>query len=499
MKGAPSISRWAGYARRLAGKPALILTFLLCALPVGLIAAVATPPGQVQDETAHLIRAAGLLHGAVFAERRFAYDPWLHDFGWEAGVTAPVQIVKVTMGPFGHTADGRPVERAQDVAVLAAERMPPRLHLGVRFFFYIPNTAVYFPATYVPAALGLLAGAVLRHGAPLALLCARLADLIAYMALGGTALTIAAAGEPLLLAVLILPFSLFLAGSVNQDGMLIALGVFAVAALTRGETGWRRAALAALTVLAAAKPPYLPLLALTALPVRGQDWRRPAAEAVAAMALVAAIAAYNSAAVSVPFDYVIPGTATGAFYHPGPLYTGDPRAWFDTTSAADNAAALLAHPAALVSVPWRTLASWGPDEWAQMIGKFGNNPPPLAGWFVNLWVAGLLAATATSWLAAGGWPRWQGAVAVLLGAAALWLAMLGLYVSSTHVGMSMVEGFRPRYFLPVLPVLALAWPAGHRWAGGDGCRAAGTAAVLALGVIGLGYVPAQMMLGFYLW
>jgi hypothetical protein len=134
-----------------------------------------------------------------------------------------------------------------------------------------------------------------------------------------------------------------------------------------------------------------------------------------------------------------------------------------------------------------------------MIGKFGNNPPPLAGWFVNLWVAGLLAATATSWLAAGGWPRWQGAVAVLLGAAALWLAMLGLYVSSTHVGMSMVEGFRPRYFLPVLPVLALAWPVGHRWAGGDGCRASGTAAVLALGVIGLGYVPAQMMLGFYLW
>jgi hypothetical protein len=137
--------------------------------------------------------------------------------------------------------------------------------------------------------------------------------------------------------------------------------------------------------------------------------------------------------------------------------------------------------------------------WSQTIGKFGNNPPPLDGWFVDLWAAGLVAATAASWLAAGRWPCWPGAVSILLGVAALWLAMLGLYVSSTHVGVSMVEGFRPRYLLPALPVLALAWPAGRQWEGATWCQATGVAAVLALGVLDLGYVPTQMLLGFYLW
>jgi len=476
-----------------APKAWLIAGFLLCALPVGLAAALLTPPGQVQDETAQLVRAAGLLHGAVFADKRFAYDPWLHDFAWEAGVEAPVQIVKVTTGPFSRAADGHPVMHEADIAAIAAQARPKRLHLHNRFFFYIPNTALYFPASYIPAALGLAAGALLAHGAPAALLCARLADLAAYLALGGLALAIAAYGEPLLLAVLLLPFSLFLAGSVNQDGLLIALAVLATAGLTRPETAWRRLALAALTVLAAAKPPYLPLLALAALPGPA-DWRRRAAEALAAALLVAGIAAYNGAALTVPFDYVVPGTETGAFYHPGPLYTGDPHAWFDTTSAPDNAAALRAHPLALLTVPWATLAGMGPAVWAQLIGKFGNDPPPLANWFVALWALALVAATLGGWLGRGGRCRPQGLAAALLGVAAVWLVICGLYVGSTHVGVLAAEGFRPRYLLPVLPLLALMSPATAGWP-----RAAGIFAVLAMGVVGLAYVPARLVFGFYLW
>jgi hypothetical protein len=223
-------------------------------------------------------------------------------------------------------------------------------------------------------------------------------------------------------------------------------------------------------------------------------WRRTAAEALAAMALVAGLAAYNSANVSVPFDYAVPGTDVGAFYHPGPLYPGDPSAWFDTTSSADNLAALAAHPAALVALPWHTLAGWGPATWRQIIGKFGNNPPPLDGWFIALWATGLAVAAAASWLGARRWPGWQGAVAVLLGIAAIWLAMLGLYVNSTHVGAPVVEGFRPRYLLPVLPVLVLACRGSP-----GGARAVGIASVLALGILDLFYVPAQLIWGFYLW
>ena len=54
---------------RFTGKPALIAFFILCALPVGLLTALITPPGQSPDEPKHLARAEGLLHGAILGER----------------------------------------------------------------------------------------------------------------------------------------------------------------------------------------------------------------------------------------------------------------------------------------------------------------------------------------------------------------------------------------------------------------------------------------------
>jgi hypothetical protein len=489
MRRAAGAAICADLSRRLAGGSWLVLGFMLCALPVGLIAAVASPPGTVQDEAAQLVRAAALLHGQVFAQRRFAYDPARRAFAWEAGVEAPVQIAKVVLHPFG-LADGRMVARAVDMAAIAAQARPRRLHLGVRFFFYCPNTALYFPLTYVPAALGLLAGAVLAHGAPAALLCARLACLAMYLAMGALALGIAAYGEAVLLAVLLLPFSLYLAGSVNQDGMLVGLAVLGVAAVTRGGR-WRWLGLAALSVLAAGKPTYLPLIGLAALPLRGAGWPMRAAASAAAALLVAGLAAYTAATVAVAFDF--PSTAGGGlFYHPGPLYAGDRLAWFDTSSAPDNLRALLAHPAALLSLPWRTLAGFGWPEFGQLIGRFGTAPPPLAGWFVAMWGVTLVVALAGGW---GGRRAGRiGLAAVALAALALWLTLLGLYLSNTPVGMLQVEGFRPRYLLPLLPVLALLRPTAPGTA-----RVLGLATVLAMGVFDLGYVPATMLLDAYSW
>ena len=46
-------------------KRALVMVFVICALPVCFSTALLTPPGQSPDEPAHIVRAEGLLRGAI--------------------------------------------------------------------------------------------------------------------------------------------------------------------------------------------------------------------------------------------------------------------------------------------------------------------------------------------------------------------------------------------------------------------------------------------------
>ena len=62
---------------------------------------------------------------------------------------------------------------------------------------------------------------------------ARLCMLAAFLVLGGVALYVAAYGEALLFCVLLMPMTLSLAGSLNQDGILIGLACLSAAAMTR--------------------------------------------------------------------------------------------------------------------------------------------------------------------------------------------------------------------------------------------------------------------------
>ncbi len=52
------------------GKSAAIILFVLCALPVCMMTALITPPGQSPDEIPHTARALGLLHGAILGVRK---------------------------------------------------------------------------------------------------------------------------------------------------------------------------------------------------------------------------------------------------------------------------------------------------------------------------------------------------------------------------------------------------------------------------------------------
>ncbi|MGO9817000.1 MAG: hypothetical protein ACLPG5_02830, partial [Acidocella sp.] len=118
--------------------------FLLCALPVAVLTALITPPGQSPDEPAHVVRAAGLLHGAALGVRKQTADA-------NTGQTEMLSGVKVNQGllyvAFGSTKQvgGHPVVTADDFLAMLSQPPQPG-----QVFTNIPNTVAYFPLAYIP-------------------------------------------------------------------------------------------------------------------------------------------------------------------------------------------------------------------------------------------------------------------------------------------------------------------------------------------------------------
>jgi uncharacterized membrane protein len=226
---------WREFVRRYCGKSAVMGLFLLCALPIVLFTALTTPPSQSPDEVTHFARALGLLHGAVLGVKKSDIDPQTGKVEWSTGVRVDAGLLGVAFGSTTYT-DFRPVETLDDWnKIERAPQNPGRVYVN------LPNTATYFPAAYVPAALGVAMAKYGFNETPLhCFLTARVFMGVAFLATGLAALWVAAYGEAVLVTVLLLPMTLFLGGTLNQDGLLTAMTCLAAACLTRGTRGWRR-------------------------------------------------------------------------------------------------------------------------------------------------------------------------------------------------------------------------------------------------------------------
>jgi hypothetical protein len=471
-------------AGRRAGKGWLLAAFLLCALPLGMICAVLTPPGRAPDEPTHVARAAGLLHGAVFAVRKEVTNKKTGRRVLSAGVKVNRGLYRAGFG-ITTPIDGRTVVTAPD---FVAQRAKPTMNQMVSAG--IPNTAQYFPAPYVPAALAM--GAARAVGAPTSLgfLAARLAMLAAYLALGAASLWVAGWGEALLLSVLILPMTVFLAGSINSDGVLIALACLGVACLTRAGARFRVTGLVCLALLLGSKVTDFPILALAVLPLAPAGWWRRVRDAAFAAAPVALWWGLVIAFVSVQF--YMPQ------YRPGPLYLGDPAAARYGTDPAGNFHILL-HPATrLLSLPAVTLWDGGRETLREMIGVLGGLQIMFPVGFYIAW--GVALAIAAGGVALGrraGGPALRECLFVLaLMAAIYWLTQITEYIDWSPAGTDRVQGMQGRYLLPVLPMLLFAIPRLRR--GANLPRWLPALPAILLGIVDLAYVPVKLVNFFYL-
>lgn len=408
-------------ARRiLAAIPYLFLVF---ALAGSVMVALVTPPFMGPDEPNHAYRAYLITLGRPVAGRVLAPD------GWRGGGPAD-------RGAIAAAAVFEPL-RFNDAA-----KATPDLYAEARRFGWtgskaptnFQNTAIYGPALYLPAAAGLGLGKALGLPVVGSLTLARLMGGLACALIGFCALRIAGRARIALFAILLLPMSVFLYGTLTQDGLVITLTALGCALISRAASQDRGlsarelwAASVCFALVAMGKPPCALFgLMLAAVRYDGPGPRWPAA-----------------------FLPLVTSSLWGAWM--------SLLVWVTDGAEARQLAGLAAHPLSIAPIAWRTFVAHGRDLADQFVGVLGWLDTTLAhGFYPAAWIVLALAAALSSGKGRSrGW-RGLGPAAALAALAAAGATFLGLYLQWTPLGFPTVEGVQGRYLIPVALVAALA-------------------------------------------
>lgn len=429
-------------------EPWLPALFVMTTAPVLVFLSLAVPPGEVPDEAAHIARADSVRHGQVAGFRR----PRLTDEG-DPATDVAVRVDPSLFAASFALAPGPP-PAAKRVIQARLDQLRALSWANQLEAVSIPNTAVYSPLLYLPAATGLQVAKWFKQGPYNSILAARLFNAFAYVVLGAFALCLAQRGHAALFAVLCLPMSLSLAASVNHDGLIIGCAALAGALLTRtAQWSWWGGA-GSFALAAMAKPYLLPLALLLPATFPG-GWRRKPGQAAAGLAVAALPAIIWGVLMAV---FVAAPFVRGPAQPGGPLWSGPPGTLFGTTSPGEQLRILLAAPTRLLTMPAESVWTNWRWLWHEAIGVIGALDVVLPKELYTLWAWGLVASVLAGFFVSSvrtGATSVLPVAAALLGAvASICCAYLLIYLSWTRVGEALIEGVQGRYFLPIA-VLAL--------------------------------------------
>ncbi|MCH4024613.1 MAG: DUF2142 domain-containing protein [Acetobacter sp.] len=214
------------------------------------------PPFQVPDKDAHFTRAAEIGEG--------------HFIGYRQGGLSG-DLLPSDLEPILHVTEnlkGHPDRRPDAEHLSLAEKTK---WTGTPLLFGFPNTVIYGPVCYLPQAAAIAMARLNDRPILTSLRLGRLAAGLSFVIISTMALCLCQKGRFFLLVLLSLPMTLWLAGSVSQDGNLIALCALLSAILSRYASSDRSSLLLQVLtgcgfgVIAMAKPPLLPLAFLPSL------------------------------------------------------------------------------------------------------------------------------------------------------------------------------------------------------------------------------------------
>ena len=422
--------------------------FLIIGFCTGAFLARETPLGHVPDEIGHICRADSLLHGAFFGQGIFQTRPFA------SGVPCDVALSQVITLP-AHPTDPTPEILTPSMRLVSSQVT----WTANALFPSYGSISSYFPLFYVPGAIAIRLVQTFGGSPADAFLAVRYINLAFFLLFGWTALRLTRRGHAIIACTLLLPMTLALAGSSSQDGLLIASTCLACACLTRispqpttHSDRWLTCAAILLTAVSISKPPYAPLTGLLLLP-KAIAWRRRLA--ACALACLPALAWIAVQAYSMS-----PSTA-GAPVAAGPLWPGPHPVHFSGPNIPAQFKVLAASPRLIVTLPWSAFLGNANMLLHQAVGVLDYLciflPRPLyALWFAALAAALLWDATAPPGSHTSSVQEsCKIAALVYMSASAVALA---LYLQWTPVGMPWIGGLQGRYFIPFLPIIAIALP-----------------------------------------
>jgi hypothetical protein len=395
-----------------------------------------TPPFQAPDEPFHFYKAYQISLGhavSVAGEGSMGYP-------------LPAAIVRLAERDFPMP-DPHSLYRFRLADVLAAWRRDAEY--GEPIFVAFPNMAPYAPSMYAPQALGIALGRQLGLP-PIGLFyLGRVTNAVTGALLVALAVALMPFGKSILLAFAALPMTLSQFGSLSADASIIGLGFLVTALALRAvmpqprRLGRGEAWLSpfAITALALSKGVYLPLAAAGFVPLRRltpRHWLLLGCMALGVAAFLAWLA-YGKGA-EIRFSIVSRKTLERGM----------------TALPADQLAFMLAAPLQYLQVLATSILDRLPVYVLGVIGRFGWNAIllPIPAYLLACGVVALALVAPID-------PLWrpkplQRAWWLAIGLGTWVLVETALYLTGTPLGADYIQGTQGRYFLPFLPLLALA-------------------------------------------
>ncbi len=187
-------------------------------LVIGIFFSALIPPFQSPDEPAHVMRAYLLSRGAIILDA-----PEGNSSGG---------MIDTGLAAYGSAFEALPFKSERKLSIDEIESAKTIKWTGKKEFRSIAGTGFYFPLSYMPQAIGLATGEMLGLNIDTSYLLAR------FMSLATLALILFAAFKvypvnPLAIAFLVIPMSVFQFASASLDGITTALAVFAIALFLR--------------------------------------------------------------------------------------------------------------------------------------------------------------------------------------------------------------------------------------------------------------------------
>ncbi|HVR38250.1 MAG TPA: DUF2142 domain-containing protein [Thermoanaerobaculia bacterium] len=371
--------------------------FFILAVATGLAFTFITPPFQVPDEVTHYWRATSIAYGTI--------HPKTSPRGAIAEVPDAYRQFVFTMFRDQRWANGVRLNKDdfRNAWIVSLDLFPKRVEVAF--------IASYTPVPYAPQILAAGIGRVFRLRPMATFYLGRIANVLAFALLVAWAIRITPYLPRAFFAIALWPMTAYLTASWSADAMTIALSFLVAAFLFRGA----RTIIAAF-ILGLCKPGYS---VITFLGATRRRWL-----AIAAALTGAAIATWSMASLFTPVR-------------------GDANAQLQC---------IRAHPLHYVSIAANDLVRNGRTYLEQAVGRLGMLDLFLPR--AILWIELALLAFI---VLAGDRVPWRDRLASLAVALVVIVGTgLTLYLTwSTPCGDA-IEGVQGRYFLPILPLLAIA-------------------------------------------